>query len=468
MSIDVIIVLAYLALMIGCGFYSMKRASGSTSEYLVAGRRLPFWIFFPCLAAVILGGGSTFGSASKAYQYGLSGAWPTLMFGLGVVMIGLFLATRIARLKVYTLSEMLERRYAHGTRYVSAVISAFYTMMIAVVQIVALGTVLKALLGWELNTAIIVGGLITMVYTMMGGMIAITITDVIQFVLMSIGIMILIPSGVTQVGGWDQLVAQVPPEFLTMTNVSGERMLAYFLLLFLGIMIGQEIWQRMFTASTQEVARKGSIAAGVFSIFWGLSMGVCGILAYVLLPGLDNAAEALPRLVIEVLPVGLSGIVLAALMSALMSTVDSTVLGAATLVTNDLLRPMLGLDDEAEMKASRYATGVISLIVIALGVWVGDVWTALDTAYAYLSGCIFIPVMAAFFWPKANWQGALASIVISALVVSVTIYFTSVSSLDPIMYGMLSGLVSIVVVSLMAGSPAEEDMAQWAEANQNN
>lgn len=464
MSIDVIIVLTYLALMILCGFISMKRASGSTSQYLVAGRSLPFWVFFPCLAAVILGGGSTFGSASKAYQYGLSGAWPTLMFGLGVVAIGLFLARKLARLRVYTLSEMLERRYAHGTRYVSAVVSAFYTVMIAVVQIVALGTVLKALLGWDMNTAIVVGGLITMIYTMMGGMIAITVTDVIQFVLMTIGILILIPTGVDKVGGWDELVAQVPPEFFTMTNVSGERMLAYVLLLFLGIMIGQEIWQRMFTAKTEDIAQKGALAAGVFSIFWGISMGVCGILAYVLVPGLENSSEALPQLVMEVLPVGVSGIVLAALMSALMSTVDSTVLGAATLVTNDLLRPIFNLDDEAEMKASRYATGVISLIVIALGVWVGDVWTALDTAYAYLSGCIFVPVMAAFFWPKASWQGALSSIIISAIVVTISIFLTGVSALEPIMYGMLSGSLTMIVGSLLVGGPKEKELTAWNKA----
>ncbi|MEH6651911.1 MAG: sodium/solute symporter [Motiliproteus sp.] len=463
MSIDVIIVLAYMALMILCGFISMKRASGSTSQYLVAGRSLPFWVFFPCMAAVILGGGSTFGSASKAYQYGLSGAWPTLMFGLGVVAIGLLLARKLTRLRVYTLSEMLERRYGHGTGYVSAVISTFYTVMIAVVQIVALGTVLKALLGWEMDTAIVVGGLITMVYTLLGGMIAITVTDVIQFVLMTIGILILIPTGINKVGGWDQLVAQVPPEFFTMTNVSGDRMLSYFLLLFLGIMIGQEIWQRMFTARTEEIAQRGALAAGAFSIFWGLSMGICGILAYVLVPGLNNSSEALPQLVMEVLPAGLSGIVLAALISALMSTVDSCVLGAATLVTNDLLRPLLKLDDEAEMKASRYATGVISLVVIALGVWVGDVWTALDTAYAYLSGCIFVPVMAAFFWPRASWQGALSSIFVSAIVVSVSIYLTSVSALEPIMYGMLAGTLSMIVASLLAGKPQQEGIAPLSE-----
>ena len=171
MVIDVVIVVAYFAMMIVCGIVAMRRLK-STADYLVADRNLPFWVFFPCLSAVILGGGSTFGSASQSYQFGLSGAWITFMFGLGVVFIGLFLAGRIAKLDVFTLSELLQRRYGHGSGYVSAIVSTIYTVLIAVVQIIALGTILKELLGWSLNAGILAGGMVTVIYTMIGGMIA--------------------------------------------------------------------------------------------------------------------------------------------------------------------------------------------------------------------------------------------------------------------------------------------------------
>ena len=87
MNIDVVVILGYLALMIVCGLFAMKRLS-STADYLVADRNLPYWVYFPCLSTVILGGGSTFGSASQSFQHGMSGAWITLMFGLGVVTVG--------------------------------------------------------------------------------------------------------------------------------------------------------------------------------------------------------------------------------------------------------------------------------------------------------------------------------------------------------------------------------------------
>lgn len=446
--LDVVIVIAYFAMMIMCGVVAMRRLK-STSDYLLADRNLPFWVFFPCLSAVILGGGSTFGSASQSYQFGLSGAWITFMFGLGVVFVGLFFAGRIAKLDVFTLSELLERRYGHGSGYVSAMVSTIYTVLIAVVQIIALGTILKELLGWSLNAGILAGGMVTVIYTMIGGMIAITITDFLQFVLMSIGVVLLLIFGIDAVGGVQAVTEAVPPDFLTLTNISGQRLLGLFLSLFLGIMIGQDIWQRILTARNQRVAKVGSIFAGLYSVGWGAAMGICGLLAYILLPGLESPQSALPALVIKVLPAGLSGIVLAALMSALMSTVSATVLASATLVTNDILKPLLKLSEADEFNVSRTLTAVTGVVVILLSIYVGDVFVALDTAYSYLSGCLFVPIVAALFWPRAIWQGAIASMIISAVAVTASLAIYGPSSTVPIVSGIGSSAVVMILVSLL-------------------
>lgn len=453
MVIDVVIVIAYFAMMIVCGIVAMRRLK-STADYLVADRNLPLWVFFPCLSAVILGGGSTFGSASQSYQVGLSGAWITFMFGLGVVFIGLFLAARIARLDVFTLSELLQQRYGHGSGYVSAAIATVYTVLIAVVQIIALGTILKELLGWSLNLGILAGGLVTVLYTMIGGMIAITITDFLQFVLMSVGVTLLLIFGIDAAGGVHAVTQAVPPEFLTLSNISGQRLLGLFLSLFLGIMIGQDIWQRILTARNQRVARAGSIFAGLYSVAWGAAMGICGLLAYILLPDLGNAQSALPALVIEVLPAGLSGIVLAALMSALMSTVSATVLASATLLTNDILKPVLKFGERAEFTISRALTALTGVVVIALSIGIGDVFVALDTAYSYLSGCLFVPIIAALFWRRATWQGAIASMLAGAIAVTAGLAAYGPSSAVPIMAGIASSAIAMVLVSMLpARSP---------------
>lgn len=452
MTIDVVIVIAYFAMMILCGIVAMRRLK-STADYLVADRNLPLWVFFPCLSAVILGGGSTFGSASQSYQFGISGAWITLMFGLGVVVVGLLLASRIAKLNVFTLSELLQRRYGHGSGCISAMIAATYTVLIAVVQIIALGTIMKELLGWSLSFGILAGGIVTVIYTLIGGMIAITITDFIQFVIMTVGVILLLIFGIDAAGGVESVTRAVPPEFLTLTNISGQRLLGLFLSLFLGIMIGQDIWQRILTARNQNIARVGSVYAGLYSIGWGAAMGICGVLAYILLPNLASSQDALPALVIKVMPVGLSGIVLAALMSALMSTVSATVLASATLVTNDILKPLLHLSEADEFKVSRAITAITGVVVIMLSIYIGDVFVALDTAYSYLSGCLFVPIMAALFWSRAMWQAAIASIIVSAIAVTISLAVYGSSSAAPIIYGIGSSMVVMILVSLLIKAP---------------
>lgn len=460
MNINIVIVIGYFVLMIAIGFYAVRRSS-TVDDYLVAGRNLPLWVFFPCLSAVILGGGSTFGSASQAYQYGLSGGWITIMFGAGVVAVGIMMAAKIANLKIYTISEMLEKRYAHGTKFVSAIISSIYATMISVVQIVALGTVLKALTGWDLNICILLGGSVTLLYTLLGGMIAISITDFAQFVLMTLGIAILLVLGVDKAGGMENVVANAPENFFSLTNIGASKMLTYFLLFFLGIMIGQDIWQRLFTAKNSKVATTGSILAGLYSIGWGLAMGLSGILAYILLPGLDSPQDALPRLVLDILPIGISGIVLAALMSALMSTVDSTLLASATLISRDLINPFAKLNAQQEVLLSRVTTFIIGVIAIGIAIVVGNVFTALDIAYAYLSGCIFVPIISALFWKKSTWQGAISSMLISGLIVTFSLYNYGVTASEPIIYGLISSAVVMIVVSLTVGGPKEAELEQW-------
>jgi SSS family solute:Na+ symporter len=328
-------------------------------------------------------------------------------------------------------------------------VSTIYTVLIAVVQIIALGTILKELLGWSLNAGILAGGMVTVIYTMIGGMIAITITDFLQFVLMSIGVVLLLIFGIDAVGGVQAVTEAVPPDFLTLTNISGQRLMGLFLSLFLGIMIGQDIWQRILTARNQRVAKVGSIFAGLYSVGWGAAMGISGLLAYILLPGLESPQSALPALVIKVLPAGLSGIVLAALMSALMSTVSATVLASATLVTNDILKPLLKLSEADEFNVSRTLTAVTGVVVILLSIYVGDVFVALDTAYSYLSGCLFVPIVAALFWPRAIWQGAIASMIISAVAVTASLAIYGPSSTVPIVSGIGSSAVVMILVSLL-------------------
>lgn len=461
-NIDYLVIISYFGIMLGAGYFGSKKAKNS-EDYMIAGRRFPFWIYFPCLSSVVLGGGATFGAAKLGYVYGISGAWMVIMFGVGILGLGFLMTTKLANLRVISLSEMLGLRYDKNTKLISAVIAATYAAMIAVNGIIAVGTVLKSLFGLPLATAIIIGGVIALTYTLAGGMCSLAITDVIQFFLMVFGIFVLlIPIGLGKVGGFTGLTQVLDPMYFDPMHVGISNIFSYFLLFVLGLMIGQDIWQRVFTAKNEKVAKYGTVSAGFFTMAWSVAMAIIGLLALVMVPGLENAQSALPEVILKVMPSGLQGLVIAGVLSALISTFTGTVLASSTLILNDIIVPSKeNIDPKKQLFQSRITTLIVGIIVLTLAVLIQDVLTALNIAYALLSGSIFIPVMAGFFWKRVNWQGALASIISSSLVIIMTIIITGETTTKPIMYGILTSFIVIVGVSLLTPPPSNTQVDDW-------
>lgn len=461
-GLDYAIILGYFLVMLAAGYVGFKMAK-SSEDFLVAGRRLPFWVHFPCLASVVLGGASTLGGAKLGYKFGISGFWMVFMIGLGVLALGFLLTSKLSNLRIISLSEMLELRYDKNTKIISAVVMVIYTAMIAVIQVIAIGTILNSLMGWPLQLAMLVGGGITLIYTYAGGMWSITITDVIQFVMMTVGVFgILLPVGLLKVGGFSGLSQSLEPSFFSLTAIGWSTILAYFLLFFFGMMIGQDIWQRVFTAKNQSVAKTGTIAAGLYSILYALAMAIIGMVARVLIPGLDNPQSAFPELVLKILPPGLIGLVLVGAMSALMSTITGPVLASSTVILNDIIKPFAkDLAEQKHLFLSKVITVIVGVLVMVFALWIQDVLVALDIAYAILSGSIFVPVVAGFFWKRATWQGALSSVIISAIVILIGLAVEGVSSTNPIIYGIITSLIVLVIGSLMTKPTDEEKMRKW-------
>lgn len=462
MNADILIVVAYFILVLSCGFIGMFFTK-SNDDFLVAGRTLPLWVYFPCLSTVLIGGGATFGSVTLSYKEGISGAWITVMYGLGIMTMGFLLSSSMAKLRVFSISEMLELRYNSQARYISAVISTGYTFMLSVVQVIAIGSVLHAFLDWDLTMSMIIGGGISLTYTLLGGMRSIALTDLVQFCIMVIGIFILmVPATINKVGGFDALVSQVPANFLDPVGIGFHTLFMYFLLMFLGIMIGQDIWQRVFTAKTPHVAATGTKLAGIFSIFWGAAMAIFGLGAYILLPGIDPQLS-LGKLVVHLMPVGLQGIVVAALLSTLMSSCSGQTLATSTLIINDILRYQCCSEDamKRHIFCTRLTTFLVGIASIIMAVIIGNVLEALDIAYALLSGCVFMPVVFGFFWKKATAKGAFYSMLASLAVTTVCIVLYGASSPVTIMTGMFVSLAVLVAASLICKDVNEEKLQEW-------
>ena len=452
MALDIIVVMIYTAGMLGLGWYGMRRAK-TQEDYLVAGRNLGPTLYMGTMATTVLGGASTVGTVRLGYVHGISGFWLCAALGLGIIALNLFLAKPLLRLRIYTVTQVLERRYNPMARQASAAIMLAYALMIGVTSTLAMATVLQVLLELPFWMSLMLGGGVVVLYSTIGGMWSLTLTDIVQFVIKTVGLMfILLPVCLYKAGGWDTLVAKLPAASFQLTTIGWDTIITYFLIYFFGILIGQDIWQRVFTARDEKVCQRAGTTAGVYCVVYGLACALIGMAAHVLMPDLANPNNAFAEMIKSQLPDGIRGLLMAAALAAMMSTASAGLLAASTTITEDLL-PKLRGGKQSSLGVSRLFTLLTGLVVLGIALAVNDVISALTLAYNLLVGGMLIPLIGAIFWKRATTAGAIASM---SLGFATALFFMFKDGLDantPIYYSLAIGLVSFVVVSLLSRSP---------------
>ncbi|MGW4322277.1 sodium:solute symporter [Streptomyces sp. NPDC004684] len=475
MAVDYTVIVVYLAGMLGMGWWGMRRAR-SKSEFLVAGRRLGPAMYSGTMAAIVLGGASTIGGVGLGYKYGLSGAWMVFTIGLGLLALSVFFSARIARLKVYTVSEMLDLRYGGKAGVISGVVMWAYTLMLAVTSTIAYATIFDVLFDLNRTVAIVLGGAIVVAYSTLGGMWSITLTDMVQFVVKTIGVLLLLlPIAVVKAGGFSGMKAKLPTSYFDPLGIGGETIFTYVLIYTFGMLIGQDIWQRVFTARSDRVARAGGTVAGTYCLVYALAGAVIGTAAKVLYPNLTSADDAFATIVKDELPIGVRGLVLAAALAAVMSTSSGALIACATVANNDIwsrlrgaVRPGGEAHGEAaeahdEVRDNRLFILVMGLVVIGTAIALNDVVEALTVAYNLLVGGLLVPILGGLLWRRGTAQGALASVIVGGLAVIGLMAGYGILANEPVYYGLLASLAAYLVVSLATRPTDEAVLAVWRE-----
>ena len=464
---DVAIVVAYLVAMIAFGFWGKRRAT-TESDFLVAGRRLGPLLYAGTLSALVLGGASTIGGVGLGYEYGLSGMWLVVAIGTGVLLLSLLFAGRIQRLRVYTVSQMLQLRYGPGSSVLSGVVMFGYTLMLTVTSTIAYATIFAALLDLPRVPSILVGGLVVVIYSALGGMWSITLTDFVQFLIQTVGIfLILLPVVLVQAGGF----AALPPEALSPTSIGGDTILTYFVIYTFGLLIGQDIWQRVFTARSPGVARWAGAAAGVYCLLYGVAGALVGMGASVLVPGLEEPGDAFTAVVGATMTPVLAGLVLAAALAAVMSTASGSLIATATVFGQDIVRRLRGqLDDsdgsdgseDEHVRGHRLLVAAFGIVAIVIACLLQDVVAALTIAYDILVGGLLVPILGGLMWRRATIVGAVGAMAAGTVATLVTMAVVGdIEANEPIYVGLAAGLLVFVVGSLASRPTATDVLAEW-------
>lgn len=469
--VDIAIVVIYLLAMLAFGFWGKSRTKDS-ADFLVAGRRLGPTLYTGTMAAVVLGGASTVGGVGLGYKWGVSGMWLVVAIAIGLLALSLFFAGPIQRLRVYTVAQMLSLRYGVDATSASGLVMAAYTLMLSVTSTIAYATVFNVLFGTGRTLSVIIGGVVVMLYSSIGGMWSITLTDMVQFVLKTIGVFfLLLPFTWHRAGGFDGIRERAGDAVFDLTAIGTDTIITFFVVYSFGMLIGQDIWQRVFTARSPQVARWGGTTAALYCVLYGIAGALIGLAASTFMPDVKAKDDVYAQIAEAILPVGISGIVLAAAVAAMMSTASGALIATATVARTDIKPLLLRLvgrhpaeaeNAEVDVHSDRRYVAVLGIIVIIIAALLNDVVGALTIAYDILVGGLLVPILGGFLWKRATGAGALAAMAVGTLVTLGTMAVVGdVLANEPIYFGLVSSLITYVVVSLATPRTSTEVLRVW-------
>ena len=415
---DVIVIVGYLALVLGVGLYFRKRMH-SAEDYFAGGHRVPWWLagvshYISSASAL-----SFVAYSQLGYTYGfvaICACWTAVP---GCILGGLVFARRWRQARVTTPVEFLERRFNAFVRQLMA--WAGIPMKVAEdgLKLFATSLFLAVGLGISVSWALIACGVVTIAYTFFGGLWGLMVTDYVQFLMKVLALLLLVPLAFWRAGGIRHAIAALPPGFLHPTN----DMYNWTYLIGLGVMLTITLngsWalaQKYYSVVDVRQAAKAAYLSAILSLIGGPLMVLPALLGRTFLPNLiaqHRTADVYVILVLRLLPAGMVGIVVAAMLSATMATVSSDFSSIASVLTKDVYQRLIRPNATPEnlMRVGKLITLLVGSLSTATGLYLslgGDqaiLHLMVLIASAFLAPS-FLPLMGALVSRRLNWQGVV-------------------------------------------------------------
>jgi SSS family solute:Na+ symporter len=478
--LDLLAMAVYFAILIWIGVSvarSSKGESGSES-FLAADRDMNLLQTTASTAATDLGGGFSIAMGGLGFTLGISGSWLIAVSGLSIVMVSFLMVPKVKRwadkVKGLTTGDLFEARFDRRTGTLAAVVIGIAWLAFVGGQIIAGGKLVQATLGMDLGVAVLVSGVIIVAYTAMGGLKAVIYTDVFQMLVLLIGVIfIAVPIGLIKVGGWSAMSEHFAASAETTSlidwgAVGWRRALGWFFAVFPVWFISIAGLQRIVAARDERTARRAFLLTGV-PIEWPLfAVGstLVGMMARMLFPDLQDAELATPTMIVELLPAGVAGIVIAAYIAAVMSSADSCLIGPVAIFTNDIYRKYLNqqASDQTLVRVARISTLVMGIFAIATAWLIPNVLELILYAYTFGAAGIFFPMLGLLFWPATTAAGAFWSMLAGGGSALAWVALGEPMGFSASYAGWVIGLPVLVIVSLMTSHSSDEDAELFSKS----
>ena len=460
-SLDWIIVIGYLVGIIVLGLVA-SRGQTDAKDYFLASRSATW----PTIGLALIGSNisatTLIGLAGAAYTIGISVFNYEWMATVILAIYCVFVLPAVLRSQVYTMPEFLERRYSSSIRLYFSGLTIFLNIVVDTAATLFGGAILFKLLFpglplWEIAAILAVtAGL----YTALGGLRAVMVTEVVQTILLLGASVFIAYFSFEKAGGWHHVMTHVDPEKLSLIRPNDDQGVPWFGLITGVPLLGFYFWctnqfmaQRVMSAKTLDHGRWGSLFAGVLKLPILFLMVLPGTAAILIYPHLSKGDMVYPTLIFDLLPIGVVGIVIAGFLAAIMSSIASTFNSASTLVTMDFARKIApDLSQTALVRIGRITTLVLMVLAIA---WIPVIEKHADSLWQYIQAVLAYavpPIVALFvlglFWKRANATGAKIGLTLGTLC---GIYlFITIAMVKTVNMHFLIAAVVIFAVALVA------------------
>ena len=411
MDIDLFSVIVYLGLVLAIGMLA-SRGVRSLQYFSVAGRSYSSAVIFATLSASFIGGGFTMGNAEKVFIWGIVNIFALWGFSLKEILVATLIAPRMDTFsEAISVGDIMERAYGKTAKLVSGCFAVLLCSGIVGAQVGATGYIFKLFFGVPHSWGILFGFGIVVLYSTIGGMKSVVWTDLLQFLVLSVGIPLTLIFGLYKSGGFEAIRAAIPADHLTFL---GSKTPLAFVSLFLTFVLGETLVppyvQRLLVGRSAKQTSRGTLASGLFSIpFFAITGGI-GLVALTLQPELDPNM-ALPYVIQQVLPLGLKGVVVAGIIAVVMSSADSFLNGAAVAFTNDVVGPLRrrSMSDRQALILAKATTLLVGVLAVIFAIKIKSILDMLIFAYHFWAPVIVIPLAAAFLGIKARARVFMAA-----------------------------------------------------------
>jgi len=457
--LDTGILFAYLALMVGLGFYAQRRKQ-DVEDYFVAGRRVgPFTIAALWVAAWI-GGAAVVGTSTRVYELGVTGVWYILAQAIGLLLFGLAMARRVKQIgdrhQHLTYPDFIEQHYDSRTRVVATITTVLAYTAYTAGQFAAAAAILQALLGWDYGTSLLLSGAIVILYTALGGYLAVTYTDRVQVALVLLGIVAVgVPVAISQAGTWADMRAVLPASYYDLGAQGWDKIAALVVSMVLSFFVAMDSFSRSFAARDAAAARNGAWFAIVLILPIAVAVAWLGLACAVLYPDHAAGGGILATFVLESFPVGLKGLMVIGILSAIMSVASICVLTASANYTRDIHQRYIqrGIAGTAMLKLGTLASLGAGLLALLMAWNMRDIIDILQLGFTINSAALFLPTIAAVYWNRvpagaAFWSSSTSLATVIGWRIAADAGMGGLFSIDPLWPGLLVSAALLLVLTV--------------------